>query len=93
MPANKTCFVPGRKGRTSVADALIAALQAKHSSASIGMSLDELRTACSKALEFEVSGSTIRSVIYKQTAIFERSGRRGRHVYYRLTSRFAKAGK
>lgn len=97
MPSRERAFTstPGRKGRISVADALIRLLERSARTgkkrALEGLSLADLRDGCASILEFDIASSTVRSVIYKKPTVFEKSGGVGRTVYYKLSDTFVKS--
>ena len=92
MPQECRSFVPGRKGKKSVADCLIHALMPAHEIDNhvLSKSIGDLRTICSLVLSFEVESSTIRSTLYRHPEIFQRDDRQNAAVQYRLSSEFLK---
>lgn len=84
-------IVRGRKGRTSVCDALVIALWAADNRVPWPqLTLEQLRESISRVLGYPVSGSTVRSVLYSKPEVFERAPRINGRVAYRLSRRLRK---
>lgn len=80
----KSPSIPGRRGGTSVADAIVHAVQ----NDGHGLRINELALRCSEELGYEVKTSTIRSVLYRHAEMFEKSSGVGKKAVYRLTSNY-----
>lgn len=81
--------IPGRKGKSSIANTLIQALwPAIPSNARPSRCLRELQSICAVSLSFDVSASSIRSILYRHPEIFEKAGRDAQGTHYRLSEEF-----
>lgn len=81
--------IPGRKGQTSVANIVIHVLWPACISEDLpSKSLGDLQAICRAALAFDLSGSTLRSTLYRHPEIFEKACETQGKAFYRLTRKF-----
>lgn len=81
----------GRKGRTSVCDALVVALWAgEEYTGWPHLTLDQLQASVTRVLGYSVSGSTVRSALYSKPEVFEKAPPVNGRVSYRLSRRLRK---
>lgn len=86
MRQNPPSIIPGRKGRPSVADALVAALwPSQREREAPLLSIKILVEECNQRIGCVVQAATVRSTLYRHNEIFERVGTSPRSVLYRLT--------
>lgn len=78
-------FGPGRRGGTSVVDAIARTLW-RTAGKWPALTIQEIRVGVSEELGYDVPSSTVRSELYRRDDVFERVAPTEGRVHYRLTA-------